>query len=169
LTQEAIVSRKHLVLVEEARKLAVAETVDGILQNKGSQVWQVSPEATVFEAISEMAKRSIGALPVMADGRLVGIVSERDYARKVILEGRSSRETRVREIMTPSPITVTGNHTLDQCLRVMTSKRVRHLPVVEGGDVVGIISIGDLVKAIIATQSFTIDQLQTYIMAGYPT
>jgi len=152
----------------EQNQTALVETISVLLERKGNQVWQVSPTSTVFEAIAEMAARSVGALPVVAQGILVGIVSERDYARKVILQGRSSQHTLVREIMTPSPITVTSGHTVDQCMRIMTANRVRHLPVVDEDTLTGIVSIGDLVKAIIATQEFTIDQLHTYISATYP-
>ena len=152
----------------DERKMAVMETISSVLQRKGNQVWQVSPEATVFEAIAEMADKGVGALPVVLNNELVGIISERDYARKVILQGRSSQHTLVREIMTPSPITVTPEFTVNQCLVIMTTGRVRYLPVMDGGGLAGIISIGDLVHAIIATQAFTIDQLQTYISADYP-
>jgi CBS domain-containing protein len=150
------------------QKISTFENVGSVLQRKGHQVWHVSPSSTVFEAIAEMADRSVGALPVVSEGILVGIISERDYARKVILKGRSSQQTTVREIMTPSPITVTSTHTVDQCMRIMTVNRVRHLPVVDDEILAGIISIGDLVNSIIACQEFTIDQLQTYISASYP-
>jgi CBS domain-containing protein len=152
----------------DERKMAVMETISSVLQRKGNQVWQVSPEATVFEAIAEMADKGVGALPVVLHNELVGIISERDYARKVILQGRSSQHTLVKEIMTPSPITVTPEFTVNQCLVIMTTGRVRYLPVMDRGGLAGIISIGDLVHAIIATQAFTIDQLQTYISADYP-
>jgi len=151
------------------RRMAVIDTVRSILETKGRQVWHITPSATVYEAVAEMAKRGVGALPVLTRNRLVGMISERDYARKVILEGRASRETLVRDIMTPAPISVSPGDTLDHCLRLMTQRRIRHLPVVEHKRVVGILSIGDLVKAVIDTQAFTIDQLQTYIVAGYPS
>jgi CBS domain-containing protein len=151
------------------RKRAVVDTVRSILDSKGYGVTTVSPGATVYEAIATMAQIGVGALPVVADGGLVGIVSERDYARKVILQGRSSRETLVREIMTESVVTVSPVHTVDECMRLVSSRQIRHLPVVEAGSLIGIISILDLVKAIISTQAFTIDQLHTYIATGYPS
>jgi signal-transduction protein with cAMP-binding, CBS, and nucleotidyltransferase domain len=160
--------REQLSGHTDGRKMAVMETICTVLQKKGNQVWQISPEATVFAAITEMADRGVGALPVVSHGDLVGIISERDYARKVILQGRSSQHTTVQEIMTPSPITVTPDFTVNECLVIMTNRRVRYLPVMERGSLAGIISIGDLVHAIIATQAFTIDQLQTYISADYP-
>jgi CBS domain-containing protein len=153
----------------DRRKRAVLETVRSILDNKGYSVTTVGPAQTVFEAIAEMAEIGVGALPVVADGVLVGIVSERDYARKVILQGRSSRETLVRDIMTESPVTVSPQDTVDECMRIVTDRHIRHLPVVEGGELKGIVSIGDLVKAIISAQAFTIDQLHTYIGTGYPS
>jgi CBS domain-containing protein len=115
-----------------------------------------------------MAQRGVGALPVVLDGDLVGIITERDYARKVILQGRSSPHTTVNEIMTTSPITVTPEFTVQQCLRIMTVRRFRHLPVVEEGHLCGMISIGDLVAAIIAHQAFTIESMEKYIAADYP-
>jgi CBS domain-containing protein len=153
----------------DRRKRAVLDTVRTILEHKGYSVTTVSPHATVYEAIAEMAEIGVGALPVMENGKLVGIVSERDYARKVILQGRSSRETLVREIMTESPVTVSPSHSVDECMRIVTDRHIRHLPVMEAGELKGIVSIGDLVKAIISSQAFTIDQLHTYIGTGYPS
>jgi len=144
------------------------ETIASILAAKGGVIWSVDPEATVYEAISTMSDKGIGALLVIVKGRLVGVISERDYARKIILHGRSSKDTRVREIMTSSPVTVTPEHTVDECMRIITHHRVRHLPVLQGEQLVGVISIGDLVNAIIADQAHTIDQLHSYIMGGYP-
>jgi CBS domain-containing protein len=158
----------HVTGALGARKMAVEETAGSILKSKGSLVWQIAPSATVYEAVAEMAHRSVGALPVVSEGALVGIVTERDYARKVILQGRSSPHTTVREIMTPSPITITPDFTVEHCLRMMTARRFRHLPVVEEGTLCGIISIGDLVAAIIASQAFTIEKLEQYIAADYP-
>jgi len=151
-----------------ARKMAVEETAGSILRTKGSHVWQVAPSATVYEAIAEMAERRVGALPVVSGAELVGIVTERDYARKVVLMGRSSPHTPVSEIMTAPPVTITPEFTVKQCLAIMSVRRFRHLPVLEEGSLCGIISIGDLVAAIIANQAFTIEQLETYIAADYP-
>jgi IMP dehydrogenase len=117
----------------------------------------------VYEAIAIMAEKSIGALPVIADGRLVGMMSERDYARKVALQSRSSRDTRVREIMATPVVSATPDQTVEECLRTMTVRRIRHLPVVDQGQVVGIVSIGDLVRQVVSTQSEIIQQLQEYI------
>lgn len=138
-------------------------TVRQILRNKNSQIWSTQPDATVYNALQLMAEKGIGALLVLADGKLVGIFSERDYARKVILHGKSSVETPVSEIMTPDVITVKLDQTIGECMTLMTEKRFRHLPVVEGDRVVGVISIGDVVKAIISDQEFMIKQLEIYI------
>ena len=154
--------------IPKKEKLARLDTVATLLQTKGYDVWNISPDATVYEAIERMALKHVGALPVMSQETLVGIISERDYARKVILQGRSSQATLVRDIMTPSPIIVAPHQTVHECLQIMTLRRIRHLPVVDDGNVSGIISIGDLVKSIIETQEFTIDQLHTYITDHYP-
>jgi CBS domain-containing protein len=146
----------------------MAETIARILKTKGDWIWSVPSDATVYEAIEMMADRAIGALLVVDEGTLLGIISERDYARKVILQGRSSKDTRVREIMTRSLITVTPEDTVEGCMRIMTQRRVRHLPVLQNGNLAGIVSIGDLVKAIISDQAQTIDQLHTYITSKYP-
>jgi len=145
----------------------MSETIASVLNNKGSRIWSIDPDATIYDAIALMAEKSIGALVVVSDGTLVGIVSERDYARKVVLQGRSSKDTHVREIMTRSVITVTPEQTVDDCMRIITNHRVRHLPVLAGGEVKGVISIGDLVRAIIAEQAATIDHLHSYIAGRY--
>ena len=147
----------------------MTENIASVLKTKGSAIWSVAPDTTVYDAIAQMAERSIGALLVLSDGRLVGIVSERDYARKVILQGKHSQDTPVHEIMTRSPVTVTPDHTVDECMLIMTQSRVRHLPVLSGDEVVGVVSIGDLVKAIISAQADTINHLHTYISGTYPS
>jgi CBS domain-containing protein len=139
------------------------KTVQSLLEKKGSQIWSIGPDASVFEAISLMAEKGIGAVLVMEDGRLCGILSERDYARKVILAGKSSRQTPVRDIMTRSVLCARLEQTVEQCLALMTDKRIRHLPVADDGNVIGLVSIGDLVKEIIAEQQFIIEQLEHYI------
>jgi CBS domain-containing protein len=143
-------------------------TIGSILAKKRKEIWFVAPQASVYEAIALMAEKSIGAVLVIADQRLVGIVSERDYARKVILKGRSSKEMMVQEIMTRDLIIVSPENTVDECMRIMTERRIRHLPVLDRGKLVGIVSIGDLVNAVIADQAQTIDQLHTYIGSKYP-
>lgn len=137
--------------------------VSEILDSKGRDVWSVSPGDTVFESLELMADKGVGALVVLDDGRLVGIVTERDYARKVILEGKSSKNSSVEEIMTRRVLCVGPERTIDECMALMTDKRARHLPVVDHKRVVGVISIGDLVKAKISEQQVLIEQLQHYI------
>jgi CBS domain-containing protein len=144
-------------------------TVSAVLHNKGSEIWSVPAEATVFEAIKLMANKNIGALLVMSGGKLAGVFTERDYTRKVALQGKSSKETRVREVVSSEVISVGLNHSVEECMKLMTDHRTRHLPVVEGEKVVGIVSIGDLVNWIISTQSATIDQMTNYITGGYPS
>jgi CBS domain-containing protein len=138
-------------------------TVHDLLRAKNPGVWSVRPTDTVYDALRLLAEKNVGALLVLDNERLVGILSERDYARKVILQGKTSRETLVREIMTPDPVCVTSTQTIPECMALMTDKRIRHLPVVEGGQVVGLISIGDVVKDIISEQEFMITQLEHYI------
>jgi CBS domain-containing protein len=139
------------------------KTVKQVLENKGYQIHSVAPEATVYEALQKMAQEGIGALAVLVAGELAGIVSERDYARKVILTGRHSRETSVRDIMTENVICVSSDLRVDASLSLMTKKCVRHLVVRDDGKINGLISIGDVVKAIIDEQQFTIEQLEHYI------
>ncbi|MDH3933301.1 MAG: CBS domain-containing protein [Chromatiales bacterium] len=139
------------------------KTVDNLLKKKGSQIWAIAPDASIYEAVSMMAEKGIGALLVMEGEQLQGIISERDYARKVILAGKSSRQTPVREIMTTAVLCAKLEQSVEQCLALMTDKRIRHLPVADGGKVVGLVSIGDLVKEIIAEQQFIIEQLEHYI------
>ena len=146
----------------------ITGTIDEILQQKPGELWTISPDATVFDAIELMAGKNIGALLVMADGALLGIVSERDYTRKVALKGKSSRDTRVREIISTPLIAATTQHTVQECMRLMTTNRVRHLPILAGNEVVGIVSIGDLVNWIISAQSVAITQLESYIAGQYP-
>ena len=138
-------------------------TVRQCLGKKGNEVWSTEPDATVFEALQLMAERDIGALLVLDSGGLVGIFSERDYARKVILYGKSSKETTVGDIMTTQVIFVRPEHTIEECMALMTEERIRHLPVIEGERVIGVISIGDVVKEIISEQEFVIEQLTNYI------
>ena len=144
------------------------DSVGLILKRKGSQVQSVAPDVTVYEALEKMADKDIGALVVMDGTDLVGVLSERDYARKVILKDRSSKEIKVSEIMSSSVVTVNLKTTVDECMYCMTDKRCRHLPVVEGGAVIGIVSIGDLVNWIMTVQDFTIHQLEDYITGKYP-
>lgn len=138
-------------------------TVHHILEWKGAAVWSISPDATVFEAISLMAEKNIGALTILDGEKLAGIFSERDYARKVVLKGKSSKEMKVRDVMTFPVVSVTPANSIQDCMAVMTEKHFRHLPVISEGKVAGIISIGDVVKEIIAEQRATIDQLSGYI------
>jgi CBS domain-containing protein len=148
--------------------MEIAGSVGAILAHKGSAVWSIAPNAMVFEAIQLMADKNVGALPVVENGKLVGIVSERDYTRKVILKGKSSKDTPVRDIMTQELMTAHSTDSVSECMRVMTDKRVRHLPVMEGSKMIGIVSIGDLVRRIISAQTATIDNLEKYITGDYP-
>jgi len=138
-------------------------TVRQLLDNKGADVVSVAPESNVLDALKLMAEREIGAVLVLDGSRLIGIMSERDYARKVILKGKSSQDTRVREIMTERVVYARPEQTVPECMALMTSKRVRHLPVLEGERLIGVLSIGDLVKETISEQEFIIRQLENYI------
>ncbi len=139
------------------------ETVRQILRRKGTTVHTISPEASVFDALRKMAETNVGALVVLEDGEVAGLISERDYARKIILVGKSSRETATREIMSQRVVCVSSKQRVDSCMALMTRERVRHLPVLENGQLAGIISIGDVVKSIIEEQEFTIEELKHYI------
>ena len=138
-------------------------TVNQLLRNKGEQVWSVSPDTSVYVALELMAAKNIGALLVLDGAKLAGIFSERDYARKIILHGKASKDTPVKDIMTSKVVTVRPDQTIEACMALMTDKRIRHLPVLDGDKVIGVISIGDVVKGIIAEQEFRIEQLESYI------
>lgn len=138
-------------------------TVSNILKSKGYTIFSIPPDITVYEALEIMVDKNVSALPVIDNGKLIGIFSERDYARKVILKGKSSKETKIGEIMTDEAITVKPGHTIDDCMQLMTSKYTRHLPVVENDELVGIISIGDVVKYMIEEQQFIIENMEHYI------
>ena len=138
-------------------------TVKNLLEQKGQNVWTISPDATVFDALAIMAEKDIGSLVVMDGEKLIGIVTERHYSRNVILKGKRSPTTLVRDIMDRNVVHVRPEQTVELCMALMTEKRVRHLPVLEGNDVIGIVSIGDLLKSIISKQKFVIDELEHYI------
>lgn len=144
------------------------DSVRFVLKQKGQNVWSVSPDACVYDAIEIMAEKHVGALMVVSEEKLIGVVSERDYARKVILQGKSSKETQVMEIMTSPAISVTPEQTVEESMRIMTDKHLRHLPVVEGDIILGVVSIGDLVKWMLSAQQQTISQLHNYINSQYP-
>jgi CBS domain-containing protein len=141
-------------------------TVRHILQTKGSEAWSIEPGATVYEALKLMAEKNVGALLVRQHQHLIGIFSERDYARRMILQGKHSKETPVREVMTENPIGVTTSHTIEECMNLMTENHIRHLPVLENETLLGVISIGDVVKSIILEQKGTIIDLENYITGG---
>ena len=144
------------------------EKVGKILEKKGHSVWSISPDATVYRSLELMSEKGIGALMVINDkGKVEGIITERDYARKVFLKGRSSKETYVKEIMTTDLFAVHPTTTVEECMALMTEKRVRHLPVMDGDKLVGLISIGDVLKAIIEAQGIMIEHLSNYIMGSY--
>jgi CBS domain-containing protein len=146
--------------------MEASTNVRQILQAKGSQVWSVGPDESVFKALEMMADKNVGALMVMKSDALVGMFSERDYARKVILHGRASRDTAVRDVMSDHVVTVSPEKTVADCMLLMTEHHIRHLPVVEQERILGLVSIGDVVKAIMSEQSFLIDQLQNYIQGS---
>ena len=146
----------------------LVDTVASLIREKDPSLWSISPEAQVYEAIQIMADKHVGSLLVISQERLVGIITERDYARKVILRGKSSRLTEISEIMTSSVIFASPDDTVEDCMRIMTKMRFRYLPVLENEEILGIVSIGDLVKWVISAQEETIVQLQHYIAGAYP-
>jgi CBS domain-containing protein len=139
------------------------KTVGQLLEAKGTEVWTIGPDETVLDALNLLAEKNIGAVVVVENGKVCGILSERDYARKIRLQDRDSKETAVRAIMTPSVRTVTRDQDVDHCMEIMTDYHIRHLPVVDGEALVGVISVGDVVKAVMAEQAFLIEQLHQYI------
>ncbi|HMJ91365.1 MAG TPA: CBS domain-containing protein [Candidatus Acidoferrum sp.] len=148
--------------------MRIVDTVGAVLKHKGSKVWTIATDATVFEAIRLMAEKNIGALLVTDGGKLEGVFSERDYTRKVALHGRSSKDTLVNEVISDRVIAATPEDTIEACMRLMTENRIRHLPVLEGGQVIGLVSIGDLVNWVISAQDVAIGQLESYITGAYP-
>jgi CBS domain-containing protein len=143
--------------------MTTSGTIGMVLHHKGSTIFTIPAEATVFEAIQLLAQKNIGSLAVMESGRLIGMFSERDYTRKVALEGKSSRTTPVRDIISTNVSSVTSEHTIEDCMRLMTDKRIRHLPVIDEGKMTGLVSIGDMVNWIISAQSAAIDQMEAYL------
>ena len=142
-------------------------TVRGLLEKKGQQTLSVDCQATVFDALGKMAEHDVGSLLITRNGTFAGLFTERDYARKVVLEGKSSKQTAVGELMDPEVVCVSPDDPLEQCMALMTAKRTRHLPVLEQGQVVGIVSIGDVVKHLLAEKDFTIQQLESYVFGNY--
>ena len=163
-----IALRGYLVWVyPESSRMDVSGTIGAILNQKTRDIYSVSPDATVFEAVQLMDAKNVGALLVMEDEQLVGVISERDYTRKIMLRGKRSRETKVAEIMSTNLFTISPREGVDECLRIMTDKHIRHLPVLDGEKVAGVISIGDLVKHVISCQQAAIAHLESYIHGGY--
>lgn len=148
--------------------MKVIDTADAVLKHKGSHVWTIPANATVFEAIRLMAEKNIGALLVLSQNELVGIFTERDYTRKIALHGRSSKDTLVRDVLSDEVITAAPDDTVELCMRAMTENRIRHLPIMDGNRVMGILSIGDLVNWIIRVQTHAIEQLESYVTGQYP-
>ncbi len=144
--------------------MKVTGTISAVLKSKPAQIWKVPPESTVFDAIALMSDANIGAVLVMEGEKLIGVFTERDYTRKIVLKGKSSRETSVREVLTPSVVTVTPWDTVEEAMALMTEHRIRHLPVMESGRVTGVISMGELVKWTISAQTAAIDQLTSYVL-----
>lgn len=140
-------------------------TVKNLLQKKGNIIHSVSPDSSVYDALEVLENKNVGALVVVEDKKLIGIFTERDYARKVVLKGRSSKETLISDIMTERPVFVTPENTIDECMQIMTDKSIRHLPVLDNGRVLGLVSIGDIVKFIIEEKNFIIENLEHYIVS----
>ena len=142
-------------------------TIKELLKKKSGDIWSISPQASVYQALELMAQKEVGALLVIENGKLVGIFSERDYARKIILKGKASKETAVSELMTTSVYYVTPDNTLEEAMALMTSKHIRHLPIMNQGKLSGVVTLGDVVKKIISEQKLTIDELENYVTGGY--
>jgi len=155
-------------MVLDTEDVVCHESASEVLARKGSQVWSVGPDASVYEAVHHMDEVGAGALLVLHGGRLIGMISERDYARKVVLKGRSSRDTRVSEIMTTPAVSITPDERVSDCLRLMTERRIRHLPVIENGAILGVLSIGDLVNAVLSAQAAEMRHLKSYVAGHYP-
>lgn len=148
--------------------MEISGTVYDILHNKSGEICTTSPDDTVYDALRQMGEKNIGALVVMDRAEVIGVLSERDYSRKVVLQGRTSRDTRVREIISSPAITVRSRESIEKCMQLMTANRIRHLPVLDDGRLVGVISMGDLVSWVMQSQRHTIEQLQGYISGDYP-